>query len=228
MAKEQRDGKAKVRICFGFAEVEGGDATIQDGLRTFAAAMSRVSQQPAQVRVVKALPAAGKPSANGNGTAERPSLFDEVDPSTDQEVVDDAELIPEGEFEPVEENREKKPRQPRKGVTYSFVPDLNLKPAGKPKLKDFYAEKKPKDQQEETAVFVYYLKRTLGVTGVGVNHLFQCFKEVEKRVPKDILLVTRNAAYRKGWINVSNSNDLGITTQGENFVEHDLPRATSD
>jgi hypothetical protein len=50
MAKESRDGKAKVRVFFGFAEVEGGDATIQDGLRNFAAAITRVSQQPTQAQ----------------------------------------------------------------------------------------------------------------------------------------------------------------------------------
>ena len=226
MAKESREGKSKLRVFFGFAEVEGSDVSIQDGLRTISAAVTRAAQQPTfPHRVIKALPPSANPT--GNGKAAPPGLFDEVDHSNEQVVEDEEEQVLDAEFEPVEQTQEKKQRQARKGVTYTLLGNLDLRPDGKPSLKDYFAEKSPRDQQEQTAVFVYYLSRVLGETKLNVNHLYTCFKQVEKRVPTNILLVARNTANRKGWVDTSDSNDIKTTTQGENFVEHDLPKKDS-
>ena len=69
--------------------------------------------------------------------------------------------------------------------------------------------------------------KILEITGVNSNHLYTCFKQVEKRVPKDILQIARNTAGRKGWIDVSDPNNLRMIPGGENFVQHELPKAAT-
>jgi hypothetical protein len=83
MAKEQREGKGKVRVFF--AEVEGTDATIQNGLQSLAMALARAMQPPPPVRVVK-------PLSNGSGardglTYEQPTLFDQVSDQTEVDLA---------------------------------------------------------------------------------------------------------------------------------------------
>jgi hypothetical protein len=107
------------------------------------------------------------------------------------------------------------------------VPDLNLHPTDKPHLKAFYEEKKPADQMEQLAVFVYYLIKVLKVSGLGANHLYTCFKEVGQRVPKNILQSVQNTKARRGWLDASDPTDIHINTIGENVVEHDLPKKTA-
>jgi len=142
-------------------------------------------------------------------------------------LADEGQIL-DAVFEPAEAPRERKPRQQRKPTSYSFVTDLNLRPDNETSLKDFFTQKSPGDQQEQVAVFVYYLARTLELTDIGANHLYTCFNEVGKKVPKNILMVVRNTAIRKGWIDASDSNNLRITTPGENFVGHDLPEKGSN
>jgi hypothetical protein len=223
MAKEQREGKARVRLFY--AEVEGGDGAIQDGLRSLATALVRAVQPPAvSVREVKSLP---PPARNGKGdTVTQPMLFDQEAQGSEQDNESDEEgfiggnqLIPENARP--RESRQKKP------ASYNFVTDLNLQPEDKPHLREFFKEKNPRDQQEQVAVFLYYLGQMLGLTGINANHLYTCFRDVEKRVPKEILQIVRNTAARKGWVDATDPKNLRITTPGQNFVAHDLPNQAS-
>src|SRR5262249_35065946 len=113
--------------------------------------------------------------------------------------------------------------RPKKQPTYTLLGNLNLRPADKPSLRDFFAEKKPDDQMAQVAVFVSYLTRTVGETNVGYDHLYTCFRNVEKRVPLDLPKVVSNAARKKGWIDQKETKALRLTTAGENYVDHDLP-----
>ncbi|HSI34758.1 MAG: hypothetical protein ACAI43_13040 [Phycisphaerae bacterium] len=217
MAKEApRQNNSKVRIFF--AEIEGGDQMIADGIRNLGAALVRATQPQLPPRVVRALPAT--PSANGK--PDDKSLFDAVEPVVEQdgeeEVLDDLEVE-----QPTSGTTDKKPPRNRKPPSYSFIPDLNLRPSDKAPLRTFFAEKKPTSQQDQMAVIVYYLTQVLGVSNVGANHIYQSLKEVEQKVPKNIIQIVRNTAERRGWIDVSDTNNLRVTTQGENYVEHDLP-----
>src|SRR5262249_52451568 len=110
-----------------------------------------------------------------------------------------------------------------KAPSYSMVKELDMRPVDKQSLKEFYAEKAPDDQQAQFVVIVYYLTRILGLTGIGTNHIYTALKEVNVKVPANIAQIARNAASRKGWLDTADSEDLKVTTMGENFVEHDLP-----
>ncbi len=110
----------------------------------------------------------------------------------------------------------------------AVIKDLDLrKDDANSSLRDFYSEKQPATFLERNAVFVYYLQRLKEVASIGPNHIFTCYKEVNLRVPGAFyqsLLDTRT----KGWIDTTDTEDMRITTVGENFVEHDLPRQTKD
>ena len=107
----------------------------------------------------------------------------------------------------------------------TIVKDLNLKKDGKtPSLRDFHSQKQPKEFAEHNALFVYYLSKVKELTGITPNHIYTCYKEVNQRVPGAFYQSLLDTTRRKGWLDTSNTEDIKVTTVGENFVEHDLPK----
>lgn len=106
----------------------------------------------------------------------------------------------------------------------TIVKDLNLFPKGKQSFIDFAAAKQPADNQEKCAVAVYYLKQKLSRDIIDVNHVYTCFKVASWRTPADLENTLALTAFRKRWLDTSNLSNITLTTLGENFVEHDLPR----
>jgi len=212
----KKDDKARVRVFFG--EIEGDNESIREGFRSIAQAVNRTFQP--EIRIIKVLGA-------GNGVDQK--LAEEL-----QREVIDAELAEnEGELEETIESSEKskgRTNRQRKFPAYSFVNDLNLRPEGKPSLREFYEEKKPADNQQLLTVIVYYLHRVLGTESVSVNHVYTSLKglsDLGVRVPPDIPNILRKTSNRKGWLDSSDSDNLRTTVPGDNFVEQDLPRAKS-
>jgi hypothetical protein len=186
-----------------------------------AASVVRSLQTPQPIRALKALPSK---ATNGKTTEEDKTLFDEpeaeiVEPdgSDDGDNALDAEDV-------LSSTAPKEPRAPKKVPVYQFVTNLNLRPEEQTSLKDFYAQKKPEDQQERFALIVFYMARELKMAGISANHIYTALQEVKQRVPTDILQICRNIKSRKGWIDPSDGDNVLITTQGENFVNHELPK----
>jgi hypothetical protein len=208
MAKDH--GKARVRVFFG--EIEGDNETIRDGLRSIAAAVNKTfNTTPAIVRIL---------------TTENDMSEEQIAEHVQEQLaVDSVEEV----FEPDQvrlsapKAKNSVPSGKRKAPTYSLVKDLNLRPEGKKSLREFYAEKKPADQQQQLAVVVYYLHRILELPKVTTNHVYTGLKDVEERVPSFLPQAIRNVANRKGWVDSSNSEGLRTTVAGDNFVEKDLP-----
>lgn len=156
----------------------------------------------------------------------------EVSPPDDNGVVDskgkgDVKKPPRRKTKVVSKDGTGIPKKGKKGSSPKVVPDLNLRPQGKKSLKDFVADKQPKDNQERFAVIVYYLQKQLGVKGVGANHIYTAFKELNVKVPLDIEGALPMTTKRKGWLRTSDLSDVTLTVSGENFVEHDLPRSST-
>jgi hypothetical protein len=107
----------------------------------------------------------------------------------------------------------------------SIVKDLNLNPEGKKSFRDFVQEKQPSTNQEKCTAAIYYLRHELGIDNISINHVFTCYKNANWRVTDlyNILVLT---ASRKGWVDTSNTENIAITTHGENLVEFDLPHKT--
>ncbi len=130
---------------------------------------------------------------------------------------------------PVAKTAVPKARARKARVAPTIVKDLNLKKEGKaPSLREFYAEKKPKEFAEQNAAFVYYLSKLKEIGSITPNHIYTCYKEVNTRIPGAFYQSLTDTARRQGWIDMSNSEDIRITTVGENFVEHDLPKKVKE
>lgn len=202
----RKDGKGRLRVFF--AEFEGNDATIQEGLRSIAQAVNKTFE--AKTKIVKILP--------GEGPDGDPALLDELSEDLDEKENDGD--VGTGRTRAASRGKRKSP-------TLRIVTDLDLRPEGRQSLRDFFAEKGPSKQPEMVAVFVYYLQTILEVSGITPNHVFTCFKDVGERCPGDLLKAIRTAASDKGWVEPAGQKDITITNLGENFVEHDLAQETA-
>lgn len=160
-----------------------------------------------------------------------------------REVYQDyKEKIAQENFEPVDEPVVQpeavsvapahKPRRAKNGggkvgnkrkESYQIVKDLDLSAKGnKEALKDFYSKKSPSTAMEKSAVFVYYLQKIAGTKGIGVNHIYTCYKNVNEKVPGALRQSLLDTSSRKGWIDTKSMENITITTQGENLIEYEL------
>ena len=110
--------------------------------------------------------------------------------------------------------------------TIGILKDLNLRGTSDVKsFADFQAEKKPESNIEFTTVAVYYLAKLLGLTGITLAHINTCYKNVERKPPKNFRQNLWDTSSNKyGYIDASDMNNITIPHRGESFVEHDLPR----
>lgn len=112
--------------------------------------------------------------------------------------------------------------------SYSIVKNLDLSgKGGKKSLRDFFKEKSPSVALEKNVVFVYYLQSEAKITGITIDHIYSCYKDVSERVPRALKQSILDTSSKKGWIDTSSMADIKISTPGENLVEHDLPRKSS-
>jgi hypothetical protein len=107
----------------------------------------------------------------------------------------------------------------------TMLKDLDLRAtADHPGLREFYAEKAPSSAMETNAVFVYHLKNNLGLTGITVDHIYTCYKDVGAKPPSALRQSLIDTANRKAWIDTSTLEDITLSLRGESFVDHDLPK----
>ncbi len=101
---------------------------------------------------------------------------------------------------------------------------LNLTPSGKPSANDFVAAKSPTNVMQKAVVAAYYLRETIGMSKVTLEAVLTVFKHVGWIVPAD-LKNTLQQAGTQGWLDTADSQDIKLTSSGENLVEHSLPKA---
>jgi hypothetical protein len=201
--------KAKVRVFF--AEVEGNNESVQEALRTMVSAMSR------PVRVIS------EQKVNGQST----TLLQQTDVDEVETANDQVE-----EVEPLGEEPTPTARRPRgtgrkvdRNAGLDLVPNLNFMPNGKKTLKEFVEEKSPKSDIETALATVYYMQRIMGLTKIGPAHVMTAIKEAGKAIPVDVKQTIRNVKNSRMWLNFTDIEDVRTTTQGYNFVEHDMGKS---
>lgn len=195
-------------------QLEGNDATLQEGIRTFKEAMGRAMPQAA--------PRAYLPPP-ASLAALSPPLADEYANGTDNADLQEPPggmVIDTTASDHVPPSKSAKSRKP---PVMQFVKNLDLHPKGKTSLNSFVEQKKPTKQFEKITVCVYYLCRILEVEGVTAHHVYTCLKHIGAATPNDLPQEMRNVANRKGYIDVSDPGDVKITNPGDNFVDHNLP-----
>ena len=100
---------------------------------------------------------------------------------------------------------------------------LNLSPSGKESAVTFSAAKAPSNVMEKCVVAVYYLRDIIELEKVSTQGVFTFFKTAQWPVPTD-LKNTLQQAGTKGWLDTADSEDIKLTSLGENLVEHNLPK----
>jgi hypothetical protein len=199
--------RAKVRVLF--AEVEGNNESVQEALKTMVSAMSRPVRLMSEQKI------------NGRASAllERADV-QEVEDAVDQ--IDEVETLAE---DLVTQNG-RKPRGTGKktdrNAGLELVPNLDFRPNGKQSLKEFVEKKNPKSDVETVLAVLYYMQHIMGLTKIGPAHVMTAFKEAGKAVPVDLKQTIRNVKKSKMWLNFIDIEDFRTTTQGDNFVEHEM------
>jgi hypothetical protein len=199
--------RAKVRVIF--AEVEGNNESVQEALRTMVSAMSR------PVRIISEQKANGKTSA----------LLQQADIEEAEDTVDQAEEAETLGEDQVTQNA----RAPRgtgkksdRNAGLELVPNLNFRPNGKQALKDFLEDKDPTSDVEVVLTTLHYMQHVMELPKIGPSHVMTAFKEAGKAIPVDVRGTIRNIKKSKMWLNFTDLEDIRTTTQGDNFVEHDM------
>jgi len=199
--------KAKVRVFF--AEVEGNNESIQEALKTMLSAMSR------PVRVIS------EHKANGNAAV----LLQHADADVVEEPSNQVEEIEPSGQESAPPNV-RKPRGAGKKIDRNaglkLVPDLNFRPDGEQALKEFVDEKNPKNDLELALATVYFMQHVMALHKIGPAHVMTAFKEAGKPIPGDVKQTIRNVKNSRIWLNFNDIEDVRTTTQGDNFVEHEM------
>jgi hypothetical protein len=91
-------------------------------------------------------------------------------------------------------------------------------------LREFYAEKKPINHYEKTAVFVYYITKVNKQAEIKYGEILSCYEEVGEKKPS-ITDIIKNSIRYKGWMEWGYDKfTTRLTISGENFVKFDLPK----
>ena len=90
---------------------------------------------------------------------------------------------------------------------------------------DFAAEKIPAGHKERQAVAVYWLQHVAEVEGITVGHVNTCYQEAAWTRPKNLAVSLGLTASKTGWLDTADATDVTVTTRGEDYVRHSLPRA---
>jgi hypothetical protein len=115
------------------------------------------------------------------------------------------------------------PKTSKKSKTViSMDKSLNLSPPGKTSATEFAAEKSPTNLKEKSVVAVSYLRDVIEMEKVTFQAVFTYFKHVQWPAPAD-LKNTLQQAGTAGWLDTADSEDIKLTSLGENLVEHNLP-----
>lgn len=116
-------------------------------------------------------------------------------------------------------------RRPRRKRTRgpTVKKDLDLRPKGKPSLREFAESRKPTNNDDKNVLSVYYLRRIADVNVVSIDHVFTCYKAMGWREPTDLASSLRLTASKKSFLDTSTGDDIKLTSIGRNHVEHDLP-----
>ncbi len=117
-----------------------------------------------------------------------------------------------------------KAKQPKK-EPLTIVKELDLAAKGdKPSLKDFYSGYNVRSNWERNLIFLYYLETIPKIASITTDHIFTCYRHVSAKIPKAFKQSLFDTASEKGWIDTSSLDDIKLTTQGMNYMEHDITK----
>lgn len=144
------------------------------------------------------------------------------------DCVETATVVEENEPLPnVETPKTRKSNSQKKASNKNMpqiVKDLNLRPADKQTLQDFYNVKNPSGNIYSTAVMVYYLQNVLECAEITIDHIFTCYRELGIKIPGNLDQNLRDCASSKYGYIAFVEGKCSMSVQGINLVEQDLPK----
>lgn len=93
---------------------------------------------------------------------------------------------------------QKKARQAAKTETLKVIDGLNLNGGeGVPSFKDYCDELNPTNAMEFATVAVNYLTQIMHLTNVGNSHIYSCYRQIERPVPRGLESSVKNCMKTK-------------------------------
>lgn len=157
--------KVKVRVIE--FEMDGSDDSIQDTMKTLAAAFNRGGHAIPPARRLKS------ESSTPNGPA-----GDEQD---DQQEVEEAS---DDQVEDVTAKQPAAPKRPKKVQTYDILDDIRFDGTKVP-LVDFVAKYEPKSDLKRYLVIASWYKDQLKLPEINVRHWYTAYKYLKWTMPND-------------------------------------------
>jgi hypothetical protein len=169
--------KGRVKFRFLEFELDGSDTTLQESLKSIAAAISRTSSGP------KLITSSGKNEKEETEEVEGSDL--------DEAPAQDSTSVDESQNRVTPSKPASTPRTPK------VLPDMDLK-KGSISLEDFCKKKNPTGDQQKYLVIAHWLKENLNIIEVSMDHVHTCYRTMGWHTPKDASGPLRSMK-RSGW-----------------------------
>jgi hypothetical protein len=140
--------------------------------------------------------------------------------AVEEEILDTMTVPPTAPTSPAKLPRKRTAKKP----SVTLDKSLDLYPSDHPSFIDFAKEKEPKTNIPRVVIAVYWLREYGNVDAITPSHIYTCFKAINWPVPLNIPNTLAKAG-GENYIDSSKSEDIKLTTHGENYVEHALPLA---
>ena len=104
-----------------------------------------------------------------------------------------------------------------------YLTEFDFRPVNKESLKDFYSKYDSKTNFERNLVFIYYFQEVIKLNGITMNHIYSCYRHLTLKIPvfPQTLIDTKK---NKGWIETSDTDNLKVTREGLNYIEHEFAK----
>jgi hypothetical protein len=195
MAKSKNANGTPGKMTVMLFQLEGDNATLQDGLRTITAAVSRV------------IPAGGR-AALQSAVAGLPAPASESETTGDDDVpelVDVAATQPEAV------------RPAARSFRSPTVLDIDL---NNPSLSEFLAPHADQSVNRRYLLAAYWLKAHRDIPEVSMDHIHTCFRHMDWDTPKSAAQPLRDMKSADGWFHKGEQKGhYKINHVGENEVQ---------
>lgn len=107
--------------------------------------------------------------------------------------------------------------------TLTPLNNINFRPDGIETLKDFFSGYAAKSNLDYNLIILYWFQEKSKDSPITINHVLTAYRHLNLKIPnlKQSLVDTKS---RKGWIESGNNENLKVTREGLNYIEHDMPK----
>lgn len=118
----------------------------------------------------------------------------------------------------------KKGKKVKNSTETQPITDLDLKPANKETLKDFFGKfRKVTNNYERNLAFLYYMQYILEIDPISANHVHTCYLDLKIKVPNIYQSLVETKGIKK-WIDYDDMNNIKVNRIGKNYIEHDMEK----